>query len=81
MPGDKTKILVAVKGLAENLRMQDRVAQNLKNFRQIHGVRLSLETIEAKVVFDGDEIRALEVEEKNGAKEIIEEVDDRANGA
>ena len=71
--------LVAVQGLAENLRLQDRVAQSLKNFRQIHG-SLSLETIEAKAVFDGDQIRALEIEEKNRAKEIIEEFMVAANG-
>ena len=71
--------LVAVPGLAENLRLQDRVAQSLKNFRQIHGA-LSLETIEAKAVFDGDQIRALEIEEKNRAKEIIEEFMVAANG-
>ena len=71
--------LAAVPGLAENLRLQDRVAQSLKNFRQIHG-SLSLETIEAKAVFDGDQIRALEIEEKNRAKEIIEEFMVAANG-
>src|SRR4030043_1307723 len=71
--------MVAVPGLAENLRLQDRVAQSLKNFRHIHG-SLSLETIEAKAVFDGDQIRALEIEEKNRAKEIIEEFMVAANG-
>ena len=71
--------LAAVPGLAENLRLQDRVAQSLKNFRHIHG-SLSLETIEAKAVFDGDQIRALEIEEKNRAKEIIEEFMVAANG-
>jgi len=35
----------------------------MKNFRHIHGA-LSLETIEAKPVFDGDQIRALEIEER-----------------
>jgi ribonuclease R len=78
--GDAPEAIVAVAGLAENLRMQDRVAKNLKNFRQIHG-SLSLETIEAKAVFDGDQIRTLEIEEKNCAKEIIEEFMVAANGA
>jgi VacB/RNase II family 3'-5' exoribonuclease len=77
--GATPEALVAVTGLAENLRLQDRVAQNLKNFRQIQG-SLSLETIEAKAIFDGDQIRALEIEEKNGAKEIIEEFMVAANG-
>ena len=71
--------IVAVQGLAENLHLQDRVAQSMKNFRHIHGA-LSLETIEAKPVFDGDQIRALEIEEKNRAKEIIEDFMIAANG-
>ena len=71
--------VAAVKGLDENLRMQDRTAQGLKNFRHVHGA-LSLETIEAKPVFDGDEIRDLEVETKNRAKEIIEDFMIAANG-
>jgi exoribonuclease-2 len=71
--------IAAVNGLDENLRMQDRAAQRLKNFRQVHGA-LSFETIEAKPVFDGDEIRALEVEKKNRAKDIIEDFMIAANG-
>jgi len=68
-----------VPGLAENLRLQDRVAQRMKNYRHVHGA-LSLETIEAKPVFDGDQIRTLEIEEKNRAKEIIEDFMIAANG-
>ena len=71
--------VAAVKGLDENLRLQDQVAQRMKNFRHVHGA-LSLETIEAKPVFDGDQIRALEIEEKNRAKEIIEDFMIAANG-
>jgi len=41
---------------------------------------LNLETIEAKPIFDGDQIRSLEVEEKNRAKEIIEDFMIAANG-
>ncbi len=77
--GAAPEALVAVPGLAENLRLQDRVAQSMKNFRQLQG-SLSLETIEAKAVFDGDQIRALELEEKNRAREIIEEFMIAANG-
>jgi ribonuclease R len=68
-----------VEGLAENLRLQDRTAQQLKRFRQAHGA-LTLETIEARPVFEGDEIRALEVERKNRAKGIIEDFMISANG-
>ena len=69
----------AVPGLDENLRLQDRAAQSLKNLRHAQGA-LSLETIEAKPVFDGDQIRALEMEEMNRAKEIIEDFMIAANG-
>jgi len=71
--------IAAVKGLAENLRMQDRIAQKLKSLRHVHGA-LSLETIEAKPVFDGDQILRLEGEQKNRAKEIIEDFMIAANG-
>ncbi len=77
--GVTLEAIVAVTGLAENLRLQDRVAQSLKNFRELHGA-LRLETIEAKPVFDGDQIRALAIEEKNRAKEIIEDFMIAANG-
>lgn len=71
--------VASVNGLAESLRLQDQAAQKLKDLRLSHGA-LSLETIEAKPVFDGDEIRDLEVEQKNRAKEIIEDFMIAANG-
>lgn len=71
--------VAAVKGLDADLRLQDDVTRRMKNLRHIHGA-LSLETIEAKPVFDGDQIRALEIEEKNRAKEIIEDLMIAANG-
>ena len=71
--------MVAVQGLAENLGLQDRVAQSMQNFRRSRGA-LSLETIEAKVVFEGDQLRALEIAKKNRAREIIEEFMIAANG-
>jgi VacB/RNase II family 3'-5' exoribonuclease len=69
----------AVHELDENLLMQDRVAQKMKTFRHVQGA-LSLDTIEARPVFDGDEIRDLEVETKNRAKDIIEDLMIAANG-
>ncbi len=51
----------------------------MKELRHIQGA-LSLETIEAKPVFDGDQIRSLEIDEKNRAKEIIEDFMIAANG-
>lgn len=77
--GPAPKAVNAVDGLAENIRIQDKAAQWLKNLRHLNGA-LSLETIEAKPVFDGDQIRVLEVEEKNRAREIIEDFMIAANG-
>ena len=71
--------VAAIKGLEENLRLQDKVTQRMKSLRHIHGA-LSLETIEAKPVFDGEQISVLEIEEKNRAKEIIEDFMIAANG-
>jgi VacB/RNase II family 3'-5' exoribonuclease len=68
-----------VKGLDENLRLQDRVAQKLKALRHLHGA-LDIETIEARPVFDGDKLKDLEAEKKNRAKEIIEDFMIAANG-
>jgi len=77
--GGEPEALAAVIGLDENLRMQDRVAQRMKNLRHVHGA-LSLETIEARPAFDGDEIRDLEMEKKNRAKDIIEDFMVAGNG-
>ena len=71
--------LSAIPGLDENLRIQDKAAQSLKQLRHTQGA-LSLETIEARPVFDGDQIRALESEEMNPAKQIIEDFMIAANG-
>jgi VacB/RNase II family 3'-5' exoribonuclease len=81
LAGDEAipEAVAAVKGLDDNLRLQDRTAQRMKNFRHVHGA-LSLETIEAKPVFIDDEIREFEVEEKNRAKDIIEDFMIAANG-
>ena len=81
LEGDGTipEAVATVNGLDENLRMQDRAAQSMRNFRHVHGA-LSLETIEAKPIFDGDQIRDLEVETRNCAKDIIEDFMIAANG-
>lgn len=71
--------LAAVKGLAENLRLQDRAAQSLHRFRHENGA-LSFETIQSRPVFDGDQIRSLEIQQRDRAREIIEEIMIAANG-
>ena len=77
--GTTPEAIPAANGLDENLRMQDKIAQSMKNFRHVHGA-LSFETIEAKPIFEGNEIRDLEVEKKNRAKDIIEDFMIAANG-
>lgn len=77
--GSVPAAIAAANGLDENLRIQDRIAQRMKNFRHVHGA-LSLETIEAKPIFDGDEIRHLEAEGRNCAKDIIKDFMIAANG-
>jgi VacB/RNase II family 3'-5' exoribonuclease len=77
--GKVPEAISSVPGLDENLRIQDKAAQSMKKRRHVHGA-LSLETIEAKPVFDGDQIHSLEIEEKNRAKEIIEDFMIAANG-
>lgn len=77
--GTVPEAIAAVNGLAENLRVQDSAAQRLKNIRHVHGA-LSLETIEARPIFESDTLRELHVEEKNRAKDIIEDFMIAANG-
>ncbi len=77
--GAEPPAVAKVSGLAENLRLQDRAAQTMKDLRHSQGA-LSLETIEAKPVFEGDSIRGLQVEERNRAKDIIEDFMIGANG-
>ncbi|HEX2992049.1 MAG TPA: RNB domain-containing ribonuclease [Anaerolineales bacterium] len=71
--------MAAVDGLSGNLRLQDRAARQMNGLRHTEGA-LSLETIQARPVFDGDQINALETDEKNRAKEIIEAFMIAANG-
>jgi exoribonuclease-2 len=77
--GPMPEAIGAVPGLEENIRLQDQVAQKMKKLRHAHGA-LSLETIETKAVFSEDQIEALEEEERNRAKELIENFMVAANG-
>ncbi|MDO8356638.1 MAG: RNB domain-containing ribonuclease [Nitrospirota bacterium] len=72
--------VTAVSGLDAQLRLQDQVAQRLKVRRHQQGA-LSLETIEARAVFDGELLTDLRVEQKNRAKELIEDFMIAANQA
>lgn len=68
-----------VPGLDQNLRLQDAVAQKLRSQRFANGA-LDFETIEARPVFEGDDIKDLQAEKKNRAKTIIEDFMIAANG-
>jgi len=68
-----------VDGLAENLRLQDRVAQSMKSLRHANGA-LSLDSIEARPIFEGDTLRGLRQEKSNRAKDLIEDLMIAANG-
>lgn len=69
----------AVRGLPENLRLQDAAAQRMKRMRHQLGA-LSLDTLEARPVFDGDSVSNLELTTKNRATELIEDFMIAANG-
>jgi len=77
--GAMPEAVAAVTALDENLRAQDRAAQRLRNLRHVQGA-LSLETIKARPIFDGDRLRDFRVETKNRATDIIEDFMIAANG-
>lgn len=64
--------IVAVKGMEENLRLQDRTAEKMRLLRHMHGA-LVLDTIEAKPVFSGDTMMDIVPDTRNRAKELIED--------
>ncbi len=68
-----------VNGLSENLKLQDAMAQKMKEFRHSQGA-LSLETIESRPVFSGDQILSMEFQTKNRAREVVENFMIMANG-
>jgi len=71
--------IAAARGLDENIRLQDRVAQQLNAARHAHGA-LDLETIQPRPVFDGEELTDLEPDRMNRAKELIADFMIAANG-
>ncbi len=77
--GPMPREVAAVNGLADNIKLQDRAAQRMKALRHEHGA-LTLETIEARFVFDADELKSVEEEKCNPAKDIIENFMIAANG-
>jgi len=77
--GPMPQAIGAVSGLDENMRLQDRVAQKLRALRHLQGA-LDLETLEARPVFAGDELKDLAADKRNRAKDIIEDFMIASNG-
>ncbi|MEO8378430.1 MAG: RNB domain-containing ribonuclease [Acidobacteriota bacterium] len=68
-----------VEGLAENLRLQDGVADRMRQLRHEHGA-LDLETIEARPVFVDGQVVDLKQASRNNARLLIEDFMIAANG-
>ncbi len=71
--------VAAVRGMDEQLRLQDRAAQALKRVRKAQGA-LGLTTLEAQAVYEGGRLMDLRPDEDNRAKELIEYFMIAANG-
>ena len=71
--------LARVAGLDENLRLQDRIAQQMRSVRYLHG-SIDLETIEPQAVLAGGNVVDLRLDRRNRAKELIEDLMIATNG-
>jgi exoribonuclease-2 len=67
-------------GLDEQLRVQDRTARAMRELRHHRGA-LTLDTIQTHATFDGDHLTGLHADERNRAKELIEDFMIGANEA
>jgi exoribonuclease-2 len=65
--------LATTPGVAAQIRLQDTVAQSLRRVRHQRGA-LNLESIEPRGVFHEDALTDLQLDEKNRAKELIEDL-------
>jgi len=70
--GEMPDAMAAAPEVAEQMRIQERVSARLKERRHERGA-LDLETIEARAVVEQGQVVDLRREEKNRAKEIIED--------
>lgn len=77
--GGMPEAITGVAGLADNLRTQAKAARRMRILRRAQGA-LDLETIEARPVFEGGAIRDLKRDERNQAKDLIEDFMIAANG-
>ena len=77
--GPMPPAMAAVPGIDAQMRLQEEVSQRLRRLRYEQGA-LDLQTIEARAVFEGDEIKDLTVDEQNEPKQLIEDFMIAANG-
>jgi len=77
--GEMPAKVKAIPGLAENLKIQDRVADKMRELRHENGA-LDLETIEARPVFSDGHVVDLTQEARNNARNLIEDFMIAANG-
>jgi exoribonuclease-2 len=77
---DEPEKVRRVKGLAETIRLQDRIADRMREHRHENGA-LDLETIEARPVLHDGEVVDLRQERRNNARMLIEDFMIAANGA
>lgn len=69
----------AVAGMAQQLRTQDSVAQQLRARRKEHGA-LEFQTFQPKAVFDGERVVEIRQQVQNRARQLIEEFMIATNG-
>jgi exoribonuclease-2 len=77
--GEMPPKVKAVPGLAENLKLQDRVADKMRELRHEHGA-LDLETIEGRAVMRDGHVVDLQATARNNATNLIEDFMIGANG-
>ena len=65
--------IAAVPGLEEQLRAQDKLAQQLRTRRHLSGA-LRFETFQPRAILDDDKIVAIVQQEQNRARQLIEEM-------
>ena len=77
--GPMPQPIAAVPGMEQQIRIQDGVARILKRVRSERGA-LTLETIEARATFEHGMLSDLRADERNRAKDLIEDFMVAANG-
>jgi exoribonuclease II len=77
--GEPPPKVTKIAGLAENLKLQDKIADTMRELRHQHGA-LDLETIEPRAVLKNGQVVDLQAEARNNAKNLIEDFMIAANG-